>query len=888
MPYSTGHNNTYAPSRIPVSSSIPLPPASNGFRSTSHDNNGPLTLNDYYTNDGRPKVLPTPFYHNPDLSLSSMDLRTSATGLSTLPKKKKSRSTINSVRGGDDTHGTPTIMPANAKTNRPRTSSRSQTQPSDNPPKFKSRWRGQPLALQAGPTSHDNRAAVRAGGSRSPAIRSARSMTSIGNKTPTAMSSLALPASKSPIRESYATWRSSATRSQQSTPAEPSPITPAQMYSFLYERIVTPTVPSTPMSLHSRCWDGEPSDHLASPDEEKLGPQPYFDSLLLPDSNMADIAHPIAEEPESETDLSLGSMYSGGLETAPPSPTESVQPGHEVESGAMDQFIADFSNVEIQTSRHRSNSCPAPTVQNVRTTLSRRKSLFKGVSLDSGRIMRQPDAESILAPTVYASPADEDSEDDAAPPAIRMRDTPPPYTTQFNADAHDATAAYSLLSVRRSSLSSSRRCAESLTLASKRSEESLAPSEDRTIVAESPIMDYGLGSLTKADFGDDQFRERPITIIHIPTGDPAFLAGEANELQLPDTPVSAIFDGGSDVHLEPPPPVPARSPLRETFSLTPTSAEFTNGANLLSGPWPELSPEEASFRADSPPPTLVTETAPETFGSEEEGEDDCQTPTFALPSAPEIFVSEIHTEVETQADYEVPTLVVSSSPGAVLEETMTVSQVYKMPSYIKSRSISVESQQQSSNTSRSTSPTLNFSRPRPISPISEGCVMSTIAVVADIKPTSECAPEAEAKTSIKPTSERTPQAAVKASLKPQRAFQAAAKTSRKHASRPALQSLAYSETEAQAQPVTSKSLLPPHQRRGSMESMASVTPSVTPSILSLRWMQSPKERLGLGGLLKKNEEVPWETELGKRERGWKKSRASQLFTRTQFFNGERK
>ncbi|EON61983.1 hypothetical protein W97_01201 [Coniosporium apollinis CBS 100218] len=48
-----------------------------------------------------------------------------------------------------------------------------------------------------------------------------------------------------------------------------------------------------------------------------------------------------------------------------------------------------------------------------------------------------------------------------------------------------------------------------------------------------------------------------------------------------------------------------------------------------------------------------------------------------------------------------------------------------------------------------------------------------------------------------------------------------------------------------------------HRPRDSMD-MRSLASSVAPSVLSARWFQSPKERLGLGGRIKKPESLPWE------------------------------
>ncbi|ORY14982.1 hypothetical protein BCR34DRAFT_598689, partial [Clohesyomyces aquaticus] len=60
----------------------------------------------------------------------------------------------------------------------------------------------------------------------------------------------------------------------------------------------------------------------------------------------------------------------------------------------------------------------------------------------------------------------------------------------------------------------------------------------------------------------------------------------------------------------------------------------------------------------------------------------------------------------------------------------------------------------------------------------------------------------------------------------------------------------------------------------------SVTPSVTPSVMSASWYQSPRERLGLGGRIRKNDVLPWESHRGDFVPGKKKKKPiSQVFSR---------
>lgn len=61
--------------------------------------------------------------------------------------------------------------------------------------------------------------------------------------------------------------------------------------------------------------------------------------------------------------------------------------------------------------------------------------------------------------------------------------------------------------------------------------------------------------------------------------------------------------------------------------------------------------------------------------------------------------------------------------------------------------------------------------------------------------------------------------------------------------------------KAEARPSTDSRSI--HRPRDSID-MRSMASSVAPSVLSARWFQSPKERLGLGGRIKKPESLPWE------------------------------
>ncbi|KAF2806770.1 uncharacterized protein BDZ99DRAFT_500839 [Mytilinidion resinicola] len=61
-----------------------------------------------------------------------------------------------------------------------------------------------------------------------------------------------------------------------------------------------------------------------------------------------------------------------------------------------------------------------------------------------------------------------------------------------------------------------------------------------------------------------------------------------------------------------------------------------------------------------------------------------------------------------------------------------------------------------------------------------------------------------------------------------------------------------------------------HFRQYSIDDTASIADSVAassiaPSEMSARWFQSPRERLGLGGRIKKNDVLPWEMGLGERD-----------------------
>jgi hypothetical protein len=67
-----------------------------------------------------------------------------------------------------------------------------------------------------------------------------------------------------------------------------------------------------------------------------------------------------------------------------------------------------------------------------------------------------------------------------------------------------------------------------------------------------------------------------------------------------------------------------------------------------------------------------------------------------------------------------------------------------------------------------------------------------------------------------------------------------------------------------------------HARQYSLDDTASVAESIAastiaPSEMSARWFQSPRERLGLGGRIKKNEQLPWEMPIGERDASDKKS-----------------
>ncbi|KAF2498603.1 hypothetical protein BU16DRAFT_300122 [Lophium mytilinum] len=67
-----------------------------------------------------------------------------------------------------------------------------------------------------------------------------------------------------------------------------------------------------------------------------------------------------------------------------------------------------------------------------------------------------------------------------------------------------------------------------------------------------------------------------------------------------------------------------------------------------------------------------------------------------------------------------------------------------------------------------------------------------------------------------------------------------------------------------------------HFRQYSMDDTASIAGSVAassiaPSEMSARWFQSPRERLGLGGRIRKNDALPWEMGLGERDAADKKN-----------------
>ncbi|KAJ9669243.1 hypothetical protein H2201_000595 [Coniosporium apollinis] len=75
-------------------------------------------------------------------------------------------------------------------------------------------------------------------------------------------------------------------------------------------------------------------------------------------------------------------------------------------------------------------------------------------------------------------------------------------------------------------------------------------------------------------------------------------------------------------------------------------------------------------------------------------------------------------------------------------------------------------------------------------------------------------------------------------------------------SRPSSAGTIMAPTEnAEARPSTDTRSM--YRPRDSID-MRSLASSVAPSVLSARWFQSPKERLGLGGRIKKPESLPWE------------------------------
>jgi hypothetical protein len=59
----------------------------------------------------------------------------------------------------------------------------------------------------------------------------------------------------------------------------------------------------------------------------------------------------------------------------------------------------------------------------------------------------------------------------------------------------------------------------------------------------------------------------------------------------------------------------------------------------------------------------------------------------------------------------------------------------------------------------------------------------------------------------------------------------------------------------------------------------SIAPSVTPSVMSASWFASPRERLGLGGRIRKNDILPWESRGAPQPGKRKKNPLSGIFTK---------